>query len=391
MRKYVFLLITVLIFASADAQLSSKGYVCNFGDLNNSFNLIKQRKAITIAFLGGSITHMEGWRGLVGQFLTHKYPEVNFKFINAGIPSLGSLPHAFRLKQDVLEQGKIDLMFLESAVNDRANGTSEKIQRRALEGIIRHSLQENPDMDLVMMAFADPEKLKDYRDGNMPVEVKVHEDVAQHYKLPFLNLAKEVADRINAGEFTWEKDFKNLHPSPFGQLLYANTISNLLLQNDSLSLKKIRPKHYPSSLEHRNYNNGNYLSIENVEVSTGFISKANWVPSDQANTRQGFVAIPVLEGLKPGASFVLHFKGSVIGIATLAGPDAGILEYSIDGKAFPAIDLFTQWSKNLHLPWYKMLADELDEGNHKLELIILNKNNSLSKGHAIRILNFLVN
>jgi len=391
MRKYVLLLLAVLLFVSADAQLNSKAYVYNYGHLNNSFNLIKKRKTITIAFLGGSITNMEGWRGLVSQFLIYKYPEVNFRFINAGIPSLGSLPHAFRLKQDVLNQGKIDLMFLESAVNDCANGTSEKVQRRALEGVIRHALQENPDMDLVMMAFSDPEKLKDYRNGNIPLEVKVHQDLAKHYKLPFINLAKEVADRINAGEFTWEKDFKNLHPSPFGQLLYANTISNLLSQNDGLSLKKIRHKHIPFSLEHRNYNKGNYHSIENAEASPGFIKKASWVPSDQANTRQGFVAIPVLEGLKPGASLVLHFKGRVIGIATLAGPDAGILAYSIDGKEFPAIDLFTQWSKNLHLPWYQMLADELDQGNHQLELKILNNNNSLSKGHAIRIFNFLVN
>lgn len=391
MRKCILLLLAVFLFVTADAQLRSKEYIYPFGNFKNSFNLIKKRKVMTIAFLGGSITNMEGWRGLFTQYLTEKYPEVKFNFINAGIPSLGSLPHAFRLKHDVLDQGKIDLMFLESAVNDLANGTSEKTQRRALEGIIRHAYQENPNMNLVMMAFADPEKMKDYQDGNIPLEVKVHEDLAKYYQLPFINLAKEIYDRIDAGEFTWEKDFKNLHPSPFGQRLYANTMIALWLENALLPLENIRQKHIPAALDHRNYNKGNYFNIKNAAVFHGFAIHQHWVPADSVHTRSGFVNIPVLEGLKPGSSFVIDFQGPVIGIATLAGPDAGILDYWIDGKEFPAIDLFTKWSRNLHLPWYQILADELDHGKHKLEVKVSQKNNDFSKGHAIRIVNFLVN
>lgn len=81
------------------------------------------RGAATVAFLGGSITYNPGWRDSVGQYLQTKFPQTKFHFIKAGIPSLGSLPDAFRFQQDVLDSGKIDLLFIEAAVNDRVNKT----------------------------------------------------------------------------------------------------------------------------------------------------------------------------------------------------------------------------------------------------------------------------
>ncbi len=67
------------------------------------------------------------------------------------------------------------------------------------------------------------EKLKDYERGKIPVTVNNHELIASYYHLPSVNLAKEVFDKIKAGEFSWAKDFKDVHPSPFGQ----NIISTL--------------------------------------------------------------------------------------------------------------------------------------------------------------------
>ena len=118
------------------------------------------------------------------------------------------LPHAFRLQRDLLDSGKIDLLFLEAAVNDRANGTDSLTQIQSLEGIIRHAKTANPNMDIIMMSFADPDKLQDYDQGKKPVEIINHELVADHYQLPSLNLAKEVRDKIQQKEFSWTYDFK---------------------------------------------------------------------------------------------------------------------------------------------------------------------------------------
>ena len=39
----------------------------------------------------------------------------------AGIPSVGSNGHAFRLQRDILMRGPVDLLFIETAVNDVSN------------------------------------------------------------------------------------------------------------------------------------------------------------------------------------------------------------------------------------------------------------------------------
>ena len=53
-----------------------------------------------------------------------KFPDTKFEFINAGIGSMGSVPHAFRLERDVLAKGPVDLLFVEAAVNDSSNTRS---------------------------------------------------------------------------------------------------------------------------------------------------------------------------------------------------------------------------------------------------------------------------
>ena len=49
-----------------------------------------------VVFLGGSITFMSGWRDMVCAELERRFPETKFDFINAGIPSTGSTPGAYR-------------------------------------------------------------------------------------------------------------------------------------------------------------------------------------------------------------------------------------------------------------------------------------------------------
>ena len=68
-----------------------------------------------------------------------------------------------------------------------------------------------------------------------------------------------------------------------------------------------------------------------------------------AHTRAGFVNVPVLLAENPGAEIEFTFQGTAVGIAVVSGPDAGIITYSIDGKKEQSVDLFTKWSRNLHL------------------------------------------
>nr|WP_294873993.1 SGNH/GDSL hydrolase family protein [uncultured Pedobacter sp.] len=394
MRKFVLcFLVGLVCCASVIAQVKTlpfSKYITERKGLPNAYNVISIKKNATVAFLGGSITYNSGWRDKVCTYLKERFPATKFHFIAAGIPSLGSLPHTFRLSRDVLDSGKVDLLFLEAAVNDQVNGTDSVTQVQALEGIVRHAKTSNPLMDIVMMSFADPDKTKLYDSGIVPTSVANHELIADHYQLPSINLAKAIRDKLANNEFSWEKDFKDLHPSPFGQELYFEAIKDLL--SSSLSkAKQQKATKLPALLNKGSFTRGRYLSIETAENKNGWEVVKRWTPEDGLGTRPGFVKVPMLVSTVAGSSFTLKFKGTAIGMAIVSGYDAGIVSYSIDNGSEKQLDLFTQWSKSLHLPWYVLFGSNLADTDHVLKVTISSEKNQNSKGTACRIVNFLIN
>lgn len=377
--------------------------------LNNFYRVVTQTKKATVAFLGGSITYNPGWRQKVAAYLRERFPETQFHFIAAGIPSLGSLPHSFRFQQDVLDSGKVDLLWVEAAVNDRANGTDSLTQLRALEGIVRQAKKSNPLMDIMLMEFADPDKNSDYAHQLIPVEIANHERIAAHYNLASINLAREVYDKISNKEFSWEDDFKDLHPSYYGQELYFATIKSFLNscfkrdadhglnsnQNPGIHQKTDKlgsmVTFLPKELDKYNFSNGRYDAVTHAKHDANWKIDPNWAPTDSAGTRAGFVNVPVLSTDHPGANLSFHFTGDAIGIAIISGPDAGVISYAVDGAQQKQIDLFTPWSKSLHLPWYLVLGSGLKKGSHVLNISIDRTKNINSKGNACRIVYFLKN
>jgi len=75
----------------------------------------------------------------------------------------------------------------------------------------------------------------------------------------------------------------------------------------------------------------------------------------------------------------------------VAGPDAGIIEYSIDGDSWVKKDLFSKASAKLHAPKYYTLSSDLTPTKHTLQIRLSQENNSESVGHICRILNFYIN
>ena len=93
----------------------------------------------------------------------------------------------------------------------------------------------------------------------------------------------------------------------------------------------------------------------------------------------------------PGASLAFRFQGSTIGVLAPAGPDAGQIEFSVDGRPYQTVDLFTRWSRGLHLPWSYVLASGLEAGDHLLRLRVAATRHDSSRGNAVRIAYFLTN
>ncbi len=346
-----------------------------------------------VAFLGGSITAGGGWRDMVCEELQRRFPQTEFDFINAGIPSYGSTPDAFRFARDVLKNGTVDLLFAEAAVNDDTNAFPPVEQVRGMEGIVRQARLANPEMDIVLLHFADPGKVAETLAGRTPEVIVSHERVAEHYAVPSINLAREVAERIHAGEFSWEKDFVDLHPSPFGHGVYFRSICRLFdaawpqpMADGAATTAYPLPA---EPLDPNSYLRGRLVGIDQAELVDGWHIDPAWRPTDGADTR--IADVPVLIAEAPGATLKLSFSGTAVGMFVAAGPDAGIVESSIDGGPWVQHDLFTPWSSGLHLNWTTMLASDLPDGPHELTLRTAETRNPGSKGTAARITDFLVN
>jgi lysophospholipase L1-like esterase len=360
------------------------------GGLASCRAVFEKTKRGRVAFLGGSITAMTGWRNLVQADLKRRFPQTEFDFVDAGIPSIDSTLHACRFSRDVLKKGAVDLLVVEAAVNDSSNGRTPVQQIRGMEGIVRQARLTNPQCDILMLHFADPDKLAAIRQGKRPEVIVSHEKVAAHYGVPSIDLAQEVTERIAAGEFDWEKDFKDLHPAPFGHAVYARSISRLFDAAWAGSAAgQVQNYALPDPLDSQSYFAGRLVPIAMAEAGKGFLLDPCWHPADDAKTRDGFVSVPMWVAETPGASLQFRFEGTGTGLLVASGPDAGTIEYRIDGGPVKTLDLYTRWSSRLHLPWTQMLAEELSPGKHMLELKVAEHTNSESKGHAVRIVNFL--
>jgi lysophospholipase L1-like esterase len=363
------------------------------GDFQNARIAFEREGRGTVAFLGGSITEMNGYRPLVCEILQRRFPKTVFKFVDAGISSTCSTTGAFRLGTDVLGQGPVDLLFVEFAVNDDqdAHHTRDACIR-GMEGIIRHARQAYPDMDIVMTFFLNEGMLSTLRKGETPLTVAAHTAVAEAYAVPTIHLAKEVAARITAGTLTWQQ-YGGVHPSLQGNTLCARMIDELFNRAWSAPLPKEvakTPCLVPlTPLDPLNYAAGRFIDPATAKVKQGWtLGVPDW-QSIPGSKRARFTALPMLCAETPGAELTLTFEGRAVGAYVVAGPDAGIVEASIDGGSFRQVELYHAYSKGLHYPRTVMFTVDAAEGAHTLTLRVSGE--TRAGGHAARIIQFVAN
>jgi sialidase-1 len=326
------------------------------------------------------------------RYLQNRFPQTKFDLIATGIQSLGSVPHAFRLERDVLSHGPVDLLFVEATVNDGSNRPDQPdLMLRAMEGIVRHVREVNPQTDIVEMHFVEPDFIADYNAGKVPAPVAQHERVAEAYSCASLNLALEVTERINSREFTWP-DFADVHPSPYGQRVYSNSMMRML--DAAWNAPTSPPKPHPipkTALDPFCFSHGRFGPLESAKLIKGFKLVSDWVPTIPRETRDGYVHVPALAATEPGSEFQFEFDGNAAGLMVGAGPDAGIIEVSIDGGARRKIDTFTQWSHALYLPWAIMIGEGLKNGHHVAHVQLDANHNPGSAGTALYVFQLLLN
>lgn len=380
-------------FSSFAVKEKPKSNLLLRGNFDNCRLVFEKKNKGHVAFMGGSITEMNGYRPILWEWLQKRFPKTEFTFTNAGISSTCSTTGAFRLQRDVLDHGPVDLFFVEFAVNDDQDaGHSREAAQRGMEGIIRHLRTHNPNADVIVTYFVNPGMLKQLQEGKQPLPMAAHQEVLDHYGVSVVHLAKELADRIEAGTFTWSK-FGGTHPKKPGNQLAADLAVSML--ENSLKrpfAKKLLPHPVPEKLFNPDsYTKGRFLSPEKAKLKGGWKwSEPEWKKLS-GGKRGRYLGKPLLHTQKPGSTAKLDFEGSAIGAFVLAGPDAGVLEFVIDGKVKGTVTLGHRYSRGLHYPRSVMFAHDLKPGKHTISLTLSEKGKAEGKTFAARILQFCVN
>jgi lysophospholipase L1-like esterase len=387
--RFTCTLLIACLFNAGTTEAGSNAHVR--GNLDNCYFQFQTKKTGHVAFIGGSITEMNGYRPMVMEILTKRFPKTKFTFTDAGISSTCSTTGAFRLQNDVLSKGPVDLFFIEFAVNDDQDaGHARRECIRGMEGLIRHTRQHNPKADIVITHFVNPGMLAMVQAGKTPVSAGAHEDVAKHYNVSTINLQKELADHIAAGKMTW-KQFGGTHPKPPGNRLCANMIKDLLTRAWDKPSTGTSNHETPEPIDNLHYGNGRFIDPTKAVVKSGWKHHVPDWKNLKGGKRGRFTKLKLLCATERDGELTLEFTGTAIGVYILAGPDAGIVDASIDGGDHKSIDTYHRFSRGLHYPRTVMFDNDLKPGKHKLTLRISKTNTDKGRGGAMRIIQFVAN
>ena len=386
-----FVLLALAQAAGAEASRNAKLR----GGLQNARIQFEQKRTGRVAFIGGSITQMDGYRPMVSNWLQSRFPETNFEFINAGISSTDSQTGAFRLGDHVLACGRIDLLFIEFAVNDDQDARhSRRGCILGMEGIIRQVRLRQPMCDLVVTHFVTPPMLKQIQSGTVPPSIEAHEDVLRHYNVSSIYLAREVADRIATGKLTWA-EYGGTHPKPAGNAVASELIGELLDRRWAKPLSANAAKGPvllpPKPLDVGSFFNGQFLSPGLAKRGDGWVWHVPEWKKIPGSFRETFAGLKLLCGGHASGGVSFEFEGRALGAYVLAGPDAGVLEVSIDNGTFKPANLYHHYSRGLHYPRTVMFATDLIPGKHSVKLRLAKPPGNEAKGTAARILQFTIN
>ena len=361
------------------------------GHLQRALETFRTRKTGRVAFLGGSITEMDGYRPLVEKWLTETLPDTKFTFIQAGIASTCSNTGAFRFQRDVLSEGPVDLLLVEFAVNDDqdahhdANGCL-----RGMEGILRQLWKHNPDAGAVMLHFVNPEMLATAQAGKTQLSARQHEKVAQHYHVSSIDLPAELADRIKDGSMSWDS-WGGTHPGPAGNSHAAKLVCEILTAVMNSGSEEETSVELPEPLLKSSFDAGRFLDPSLVKMNAGWqYSVPDW-SAITGSKRDRFLKEQMFHGTTPGGTLSFEFTGRAVGAYLLAGPDAGRLDVRIDGGEWKAVELYHYYSAGLHYPRTVMFDNDLADGKHAVEVRIAAEHQENSQGTAARILAFTIN
>lgn len=220
------------------------------------------------------------------------------------------------------------LAILDFASDDR-HVNIEQV-KTSLEGLVRQIILYRATHSQILIYTLTPEMLLSYQAGQTPEYIRVSEQIAGHYGIPSLNLAKYAAEKIITGKISFEEfSTDGINPTDAGAKIYADAVAEFV---DALLItypvpNKPQPRTLPLPLFPKTNDNGQIVAYEDMTVK----QTGNWKPG-QASQIGPFRHLLISNEV--GATLTLKFKGSEIGIIDVVDKDSADFQYSVDGEAF---------------------------------------------------------
>ncbi len=379
--KFSCLLFLSLAFFSS-TEITAQGSAKDLPEFNqreglpNFFKKIKSGKEVAVAYLGGSITEADkGWRDLTFDWLKSYYSKTKFRQINATIGGTGSSLGVFRLDRDVLAHHP-DLVFVEFAVND-GNGPAEAIHK-SMEGIVRKIWQQNPETDICFVYTIAENGVPALQGGHYQVSAAAMETIAGHYGIPSSHMGVEVVRLLDdgklvftgnpeehPGKIVFTKD--KTHPlAASGHPVYAEAVKPSFVKMENTTSRK--PHKLGNAYDADNWEKAKMIPLSEV------IRNDKWLdlPTDNELIKRFSRSISYLtKATGPGASFTVKFRGKILGVYDVIGPESGMVEVIADGKNAVEIERFDPYCTYFRRNAF--FVKDLPDGEHEVTFTLSGK------------------
>lgn len=356
---------------------------------------IRAGKEVAVAYFGGSITEMEGWRTLSFEWLQKEYPQTRFRMIDAALGGTTSALGVFRLGADVIEK-KPDLVFIEFTSNDRGLAP-EKIWEN-YDGIVRQLWKANPTIDIVCVYTVTERMLPDYRNGQLTDSQSATEMIADHYGLPAVAFGVRIMDEMRSGRLVMSVGVvKELAPTAAsenakqviarlakeGKMLFAEDGVHPTMQAHGLYLDSLRkfwkaiedkkPIEHAAKLA-RPYHSTRMESAKTVRVDQKMLH-GNWraLPRPKGSEQNLMWWFEhrvgqLWQAENPGDSLCFKFRGTTCKIFDLMGPNGAYVKIKVDGTDVGRVKRFDSYCIYHRLSEFPVYDGP--DGIHSVELVV---------------------
>lgn len=352
----------------------------NRGGLYNTLYKLQNGEDITIAYLGGSITEMKGWR-----YYTTKWFEDNYSGkvteVEIAISSTGADLGVCRIDNEVLVHNP-DLVFIEYAVNGGA--------AKDMEGMVLKTWNHDPTTDICFVYTTLTSSYSTYQVGNLPKYAETFEGVAKHYNIPSVFFGKQAFDMYEKGKLVLTGEPENpeqivysndgTHPTEEGGHLAAGAVARSV-RNMEKNFDKNSYSITKHTIPSKNYMRNPWVEATTTAEWSKMKFEGNWFNCplkdngqyENYNYNSNYLfkrLFDNMQGTKEGgASVTIKFKGTDIGLIEASGQYSGQLRVIVDGKETNKLVLFNQQnSKGIRQRYF--FISSLPYGEHTVTFIL---------------------